>query len=154
MHPHPPSPSPRKLLKLKSPFLFIYYFIFGKSQIGWLLIRLHLFHITIYVWPKSFLNTSLSTAASFLNVFFLVNNFCSQLLMWNLCWSVLFWRHIFHYNSWTGSIKASLLFTCIAVYFFFFFFFFFLRIPLYRVDLYYSYCSLVLLTRLRCHTHI
>ena len=46
MHPHPPSPPPRKLLKLKSPFLFIYYFIFGKSQIGWLLIRLHLFHIS------------------------------------------------------------------------------------------------------------
>ena len=48
MHPHPPSPPPRKLLKLISPFLFIYYFIFGKSQIGWLLIRLHLFHITVY----------------------------------------------------------------------------------------------------------
>ena len=47
MHPHPPSPPPRKLLKLKSPFLFIYYFIFWKSQIGWLLIRLHLFHIRI-----------------------------------------------------------------------------------------------------------
>ena len=46
IHPHPPSPPPRKLLKLKSPFLFIYYFIFGKSQIGWLLIRLHLFHIS------------------------------------------------------------------------------------------------------------
>ena len=55
MHPHPPSPPPRKLLKLKSPFLFIYYFIFGKSQIGWLLIRLHLFHIKITLKSRIFL---------------------------------------------------------------------------------------------------
>ena len=36
-----------RMMKFKSPFFLFFFIMFGKSQIGSLLIRLHLFHIIL-----------------------------------------------------------------------------------------------------------